>query len=1308
MSSRATGRRRLQTRSRARQRTHRPGVELMETRQLLATFTVSSNGSAGEDTLRQAILDANASPGLDTITFDLEDGETTITLASEDGPLPDITDPVTIDGSTQPGFVGLPIVEINGSSIDGDGLRITGGDSTIRALAINRFGAAGIRISEGDNNRIEGVHVGLDTDGTADLGNGGDGIVILSSDNLIGGTGTTGRNLISGNGGDGIEIRGGAATGNIIRNNHIGVDRTGRDAIPNEGNGVTVDGGSNNTIGGATSGFRNVISGNDGSGVALLGGGASDNVVTGNLIGAGVESSINTLGNGESGVLIDGGSNNTIGGTSASAGNQIAFNGQTADHAGVLVLDGTGNTIQTNAISRNTGLGIDLGGDGVTFNDEGDEDSGPNERQNFPEIFAASTENSTTTTVQGMLESVADSTFVLQFFEVISPDGTAFGEGRRFVGQTTVNTDDNGEAIFDVTLPATVLPSRYIAATATDLDGNTSEFSQAVQVVQGRQELVDLVVAATDDPDPVQVGAILTYTATLRNQGFDLARGVVFTASLPRTVAIENVAVSGGLEAEVDGNRISVDVGQLNPGGAVALAIDVRPAQQGRIDAFFSARGTATDLDPVDNEALASTQVNLAPEASVLAFRAGAVSVSESGNEATLTVVRSNAFSDPVTVQFATFDGSAVAGEDFEAASGSLTFGPSVREQSFPIPILDNDVFEPNRSFGVRLSAPGGGAVLGFPFQAEVTIFDDDPPQPPPQFLEFAQTDFSVLENEGTAVVTVERTGSTVGTVSVPFSTSPDTAIAGEDFQPVSGVLSFDNGESTASFQVPIEDDDILNGNRSFNVELGTGQGAATGERDTAVVTIIDDESPPAGFFQFEMDEFQVVENQGVATITVTREDGIGEASIPFTATAGTAEAGTRFEPVSGTLEFGATDLSQTFDVALIDTDQFEGPQTVLLSIDPSGLASPGDPTEATLVIQDDETPPADVIQLADSAFTVGEDGGEATITLVRAGNAFGEASVGIATALGSAVDGQDFQGIARVVTFADGQTTQTVSIPVLDNNVIDGNRTVGIFLSDTATGNAVVGPTNSAVLTIVNDDADATPPVITNVDLNANGGVTGATLNFSEPLNPLVAQHPPNYQVVTVGRNGQVGAPVGILAAQVAADLQTVNLVFAGPVPTGTFVRIAVNAALEGGVADLAGNPIDGDGDGLPGGDFVTTLARASNQQILSYIDADGDLVELAVFGGGGLEVTRDASGEGQVARILDAVPFQTILRGRVTRQGGGDGRTTLDRIEGLEPFGRVRSALRTPPFFVGSQPLNPAAIDALLAGGPLQRRRR
>jgi hypothetical protein len=206
----------------------------------------------------------------------------------------------------------------------------------------------------------------------------------------------------------------------------------------------------------------------------------SNNVVD-NYIGTKKDGS-GSLPNGFDGVSIAGGaSNNTIGGATPASANTIAFN----QGIGVSVSDnGVGNRVLFNSIFSNANVGIDLNRDGVSINDTGDADPGANTLQNFPVVTSAKLVSGATT-IKGKLNSVPNQSFTIQFFASPEADVSGFGEGKIFLGKKVVTTDARASASFTFKPARKVGAGKVITATATDPNGNTSEFSTARKVVRG-------------------------------------------------------------------------------------------------------------------------------------------------------------------------------------------------------------------------------------------------------------------------------------------------------------------------------------------------------------------------------------------------------------------------------------------------------------------------------------------------------------------------------------------------------------------------------------------------------------------------------------------------------------------------------------------------------------------------------------------------------------------------------------------------------------------------------------------------------
>jgi len=350
-----------------------------------------------------------------------------------------------VNGSGPLGGNALAGIQIN----DGAQYNLIGGNTSGERNVISGNQFLGVGLLNGANhNKVQGNYIGTDVTGRVPIGNGCDGISINlgAHNNLIGGNNSTlgGRcsgecNLISGNDGSGIEIESNGTDYNVVSGNYIGTDVDGTTALGNVLHGVGIgEGAQQNVIGGTTDGERNVISGNDAVGVEIEGGGTNQNRVIGNYIGTNASGTAG-VGNTMAGVEIhDGAQRNAIGGN-----NVIAYN----DQAGVLIHGSSTlyNTISRNSIHSNSGVGIcnEVGGNA--------------------ELSPPSLTSVTANTVSGSAPVAAATV------EVFSDDAY---EGRVYEGSTTA--DASGNWTFAKGSP---FQEPHVTATATDLQGNTSEFS---------------------------------------------------------------------------------------------------------------------------------------------------------------------------------------------------------------------------------------------------------------------------------------------------------------------------------------------------------------------------------------------------------------------------------------------------------------------------------------------------------------------------------------------------------------------------------------------------------------------------------------------------------------------------------------------------------------------------------------------------------------------------------------------------------------------------------------------------------------
>jgi hypothetical protein len=503
-------------------------VEPLEERALPSTFTVLNTNNSGPGSLRQAILDANASGSASTIAFDIASGGAqTITPATS---LPAIGSVITLDGNTQPGFTGSPLITLS-SPFFSPFLEVSGNSSSVISLHLQsaikidpllEIPVNGIAL-DGNNNQVTGTVIS---------GNFTDGLVISGSGNTIGGTTVAARNVIEG--GISIGSSSAAATGNLLEGNYIDTDPTGAMvqgfaglgggiamdngpntiiggttpgagnvialgvSVPDQSTGVTIQGnligtdasgtvalgagvelqGSNCTLGGSTAAARNVIFNGNPSKLAavVIDGGATNELVEGNLIGTQIDGTDPLTGLSASNYVTDGidvfGKDDTI------VGNTIAYSGldtPPSEFFGVGIdVGGMNNRISQNVMFDNQLVGIEFANTLYTPNGA-NPGTGPNNSQNFP-VLTSATVSGGQTVITGMLSSQADTQYTLEFFAAADKDPGDFVEGRTFLGSKQITTDATGNATFSFAGPAN--PGPFYTATATDPSGNTSTFWQ--------------------------------------------------------------------------------------------------------------------------------------------------------------------------------------------------------------------------------------------------------------------------------------------------------------------------------------------------------------------------------------------------------------------------------------------------------------------------------------------------------------------------------------------------------------------------------------------------------------------------------------------------------------------------------------------------------------------------------------------------------------------------------------------------------------------------------------------------------------
>jgi len=704
-----------------------------------------------------------------------------------------IEGPGALDNRVEANYIGT---DIDGSFLLGQGdpgngqdgifiddapdnqIGIPGGSAGVGNVAANIISdnsGAGLSISgtSATGNIIQGNVIGTNISGTSALGNAQPGVVLDTADNTVGGTTAGAGNLISANL-SGVLVSGLAASGNLIAGNFIGTNGTGTYVLGNSFDGVDIEGASDNTVGGQVAGARNLISGNE-VGVLVTGTTAFDNRVLGNDIGTDVTGLL-VLGNEEEGVGIDGASDNTIGGQVTGARNLISGN-----NIGVLI---TGMSAINNLV-----LGNDIGTDATGLVGLGNEGFGQEGAGAGVEIDGASD-----TTIGGQVAAarnlisgnnlgvlITGTTAIdnLVLGNYIGTDVTGLGalgneeEGVRIekgslantIGGTSptatnvISANQWGVTITDPGTNDNVVQGNLIGTGADGLTALGNEIDGVLVTNGAANNLIGGLgtgpgnTIAFNGADGVQInGPNTNGNGILSNRifangglGIDLVDGGNNLQPAPvltsLTITSTGVVVQGTLssmpgtsyliqfflhapgnsssDGELLGSTMVLTDANGNASFSVALAFNITVGE--------GIMATATN--PGNNTSEFSAVVVNPP--AVLVFSMANYTVNQAAGVAVITVDREGG-GGVVTVFYATAGGTAVPGLDYTPVSGTLTFGLGGTVQNFTVPILDDPALQTDKTVNLVIAAPTGGATLGVPSLAILTIVPRPPGSAPP------------------------------------------------------------------------------------------------------------------------------------------------------------------------------------------------------------------------------------------------------------------------------------------------------------------------------------------------------------------------------------------------------------------------------------------------------------------------------------------------------------------------------------------------------------------------------------------------
>jgi len=454
----------------------------------------------------------------------------------------------------------------------------------------------------------------------------------------------------------------------------------------------------------------------------------------------------------------------------------------------------------------------------------------------------------------------------------------------------------------------------------------------------------------------------------------------------------------------------------------------------------------------------------------------------------TFTVSLSAASGQVVTVGYATANGTATAGTDYTATSGTLTFAAGTTSQTVAVTITGDVLFEENDAFTLNLSSPTNATLADA--QGVGTITNDDAAPT------LSVNDVSVTEgNSGTVTLTFTISLSAVsGTAAnVNYTTSDGTATAGSDYVADSRNVVITPGETTRTVAITINGDALNETNETFTLNLSTPNNATIADGQ-GIGTITNDDAAPT----ISLSDVTVTEGSSGTTamsFTVTLSAASGQTVTVAYATAnGTATAGSDYTAASGTLTFPAGDVSETVTVAVAGELVFEPNETLTLNLSSATNASIADAQGVGTITNDDTTP---TIAVNDVSVNEGNSGTTTMSFTVSLSNPSSSTiTVQYATANGTATSGSDYTATNNTLTFVAGETSKTVAVSITGDTRNEANETVNLNLSNPA--NATIADAQG-IGTITNDDPQ--PSLSVNDVSISEGNSNTKTLNFTVTL---------------------------------------------------------------------------------------------------------------------------------------------------------------------------------------------------------------
>jgi hypothetical protein len=775
-------------------------------------------------------------------------------------------------------------------------------------------------------------------------------------------------------------------------------------------------------------------------------------------------------------------------------------------------------------LSEPSGAVIEDGDGVVTIRD--DDEPGPLPLLRISDAAVPESDADTSGTLTVSLDRPSTDTVTVDWATVAGTAGpddfTESGGTVTFTpGQTTrpLPVTVRGDDLVEQTETFTVRLSGAVGATLDDADGVVTVLDDD-DTTPGELPRVRIGDASGPEGNTGTTPATLTVT-------LDKASASTVTvqwATEPGTAGADDFTAASG--------ELTFAAGEVSE----QLSVAVQGDREWEADETFAVRLTGASGAVVadDSGACTITDDDASTPGEVPELRIGDVSVPEGVADttpATVTVVLDQASTVPVTVRWATEDGTATAPDDYTAGGDELAFPPGQTSAQITVPVVGDRASEQDETFAVRLSEAGNATIADG--SAVVTVVNDDSGGP-----ELSVDDVTVAEDAGQAAVTVRLSAASAEPVSVRVATVEGSASEQVDYAGVDTRVTFEPGATTVSVPVSVVEDAVPEGDETFAVTLSSPAGATIGDA-TAVVTIRD--GGGGDLPVVSVDDTSVAENGGAAVFPVRLTKAPATpVTVRWATSEGTA-TGTDFTGGTGEVTFAPGAVTASVEVPVVDDAAIEGDESFTLTLSAPSGATLGDASAAGVILDDDDSVVRPVLSVTDAS--VREDGGPAVFEVRLSEAATGPVSVAWATGDGTAVAPGDYTGGAGRVSFAPGEVSAPVEVPVTEDAAAEGDETFTLTLTDpvgatigdgTAVG-TIVDVAASGTFTCTASAADllGTRPAVAGGDPCVTDARSAARLRLNLGLLTVTVD---GLTAATTAAPGRVDATAGLLTTRISA----------------------------------------------------------------------------------------------------------------------------------------------------------------------------